>query len=113
MVLKLVGLGPKTYFKDGMNIFDAGLVILSLTELILSILLDVSNLQVLGVLKATRSIRMLKMTRYNTGMRQVLKQTYLGLKSIGYFSMIVFLFIYVWALLGMELFSYRLIMDLD
>ena len=69
MILKLVGLGPKAYFKDGMNIFDACLVILTLTELVLSILLDVSNLQVLGVLKSTRAIRMLKMTRYNAGMR--------------------------------------------
>ena len=36
MLLKLVGLGPRQYIKDGMNIFDASLVVFSLIELILA-----------------------------------------------------------------------------
>ena len=113
MLLKLIGLGPRSYIKDGMNIFDASLVVFSLVELILALALGNDDLQVLSVLKATRVIRMLKMTRYNEGMRQVLMQTYTGLKSIGGFTLIVLLFIFIWALLGMELFAYMFIMDED
>ena len=65
------------------------------------------------MLKATRAIRMLKITRYNEGMRQVLKETYTGLKSIGGFTLVVLLFIFIWALLGMELFAYMFVMDED
>ena len=111
MLLKLIGHGPKSYFKDAMNIFDASLVVTSLIELVLALFLGNDDLQVLSVLKATRVIRMLKLTRYNKGMRQVLTQTYIGLKSIGGFTIIVLLFIFIWAILGMEMFAYMFIMD--
>ena len=96
-----------------MNIFDASLVAFSLIELTLATFLGSDDLSVLGVLKATRVIRMLKITRYNEGMRQVLKETYTGLKSIGGFTLVVLLFIFIWALLGMELFAYMFVMDED
>ena len=54
---------------------------------------------------------MLKLTRYNKGMQELIKQTIKGLKDVGGFGMIVFLFIFIWALLGMELFAYTLNMD--
>ena len=41
----------------------------------------------------------------------MLTQTYNGLKSIGGFTIIVLLFIFIWAILGMELFAYMFIMD--
>ena len=69
MILKVIGHGPIYYIKDAMNMFDASLVILSLLELFITKLLGNTNFQILRVLKATRAIRMLKMTRYNYGMR--------------------------------------------
>ena len=44
MILKLIGYGPKSYFKDGMNIFDASLVLFSLIELILALFLGNDDL---------------------------------------------------------------------
>ena len=34
MILKLVGLGPKGYFKDGFNIFDCLIIVISTIDII-------------------------------------------------------------------------------
>ena len=75
-ILKLVGLGFTRYFHDQFNIFDAIVVFISLTEVILAELpsdvISDQTLQILLVLKASRSIRLLKLARYNQGMRRLL-----------------------------------------
>ena len=40
LILKLIGLGPKTYFHDSVNIFDASLVLVSLVEFVLAFNID-------------------------------------------------------------------------
>ena len=44
-------------------------------------------------------------------MKLLIEQTGRSLNSIGSFSMLLFLFIFIYALLGMEFFAYRAIMN--
>ena len=72
LLLKLVGFGLKNFMKDQVNIFDALIVFISITELILSLFVNREIIAILRVLKALRAIRMLKLTKYNQGMLKVL-----------------------------------------
>ena len=94
-----------------MNIFDAVIVAISFLEVLLSLFVDEKYLRGMSILKAMRTIRMLKLTRYFSGMRKLLNKLYAGLKDISGFAVIVLLFIFIWALLGMEMFAYLVIVD--
>ena len=111
LVLKLIGLGWKKYTQDRFNIFDALIAILSLAELIISRFFDKAMISTIKLLLAMRALRLLKLGRYSQDMRKVLDLTMKSLVSIGSFSILLLIFIVVWGLLGMELFSYHAIMD--
>ena len=82
-----------------------------LVELILSQIFESQNFSVLEVLRAMRAFRLLKIARYNVGMRRVLSQKMKSLYAIGSFSSLLLLFLLIWALLGSELFAYRAVID--
>ena len=111
LVLKLVGFGPRAFVKDKLNIFDTVIVAISFLEAMLSLFMNEKYLHGMSIMKAMRTIRMLKLTRYFSGMRKLLNKLYAGLKDISGFAVIVLLFIFIWALLGMEMFAYLVIVD--
>ena len=112
LLLKLIGLGFRQFIKDSFNKFDTFIVTVSFIEIILSYFIDDGPLlDVLLSLKALRAIRMLKLARYNASMRQVINQTMQSMKAIASFSAMLLLFVFIWALMGMELFAYRAIED--
>ena len=112
LVFKLIGTGFRNYLKSSFNRFDAIIVAISLTEVVLSFLINSEDvLTVLGLFKALRVLRMLKLTRYNQGMRELLDQMVRSLISIGSFSALLILFLFIFALTGMELFAYRALLS--
>ena len=112
IILKVIGLGFKEFITDSFNKFDAFIVTMSYVEIILTTFVSEGPLStVLLSLRAMRAIRMLKLARFNEGMRQVLNQTMQSMKNIGGFSMLLALFLFIWALMGMELFAYLAIYD--
>lgn len=113
IVLKLIGYGPRTFVQDRFNIFDAFIVAIGLIDHILIqwIGLDFERVTALQFFKALRAIRILKLARFNKGIRKVLAQTVKSLGAIAGFSSLLLLFIYIWALMGMELFAYRAVLD--
>jgi hypothetical protein len=48
---------------------------------------------------------MIKLARSWTALQDILKKTFASLKDVGYVFIILFLFIYIAALLGMEIFA--------
>lgn len=54
---------------------------------------------------------MLKLARYNKGMRSILHKTKKSLRALGSFSAVLLLFLFVWALMGMDLFAYQMFMN--
>jgi hypothetical protein len=112
MMLKIGGLGWKNYAKDKFNLFDAIVVTISLIDWIIST--SVANPESLGsgadvmqALKSLRMLRVIKLARTWTDLQVVMSTIVLSVKDITYYSILLMLFIYIFALLGMELFAHR------
>ena len=114
MIIKLIGLGFKGYVADNYNIFDCIIVIMSVVENVIG--WAGGSGATGGAISAFRGVRLLrvfKLARSWTSFRELLSKIIITLKDIRNFSVLLFLFIFVYTLLGMELFAYRLAFDDD
>jgi hypothetical protein len=109
MVLKLIALHPKQYVRDYYNCFDAVVVVLSMVELIISFTLEVNEnsfaAEAISAFRAVRLLRVIKIMRHWAELQSILRKIYDSIVDISSFSLLLFLFIYILALLGMELFA--------
>lgn len=105
MLVKLAGLGVRGYWSDGMNAFDGVVVVASVVELILSATGHYGAS--LSVFRAFRLMRVFKLAKrwkeLNTIVRSVMK----SLTAVSYLSLLLLLFVFMMALLGMQLFGHR------
>ena len=114
MVIKLIGLGFREYTRDSFNIFDAIIVVLSIVDLILSV--SLSSDSPTGALSAFRGVRLLrvfKLARSWDSFREILAKIIVTLKDISTFSVLLLMFMFIFTLLGMELFGYKVQFDED
>ena len=114
--MKLIGLGFKNYRKDKYNVFDAVIVIVSLTDFAISISGGMNSDDENGILSAFRAMRLLriiKLTREWKDFQKNLSDFIAGLKEIRNFSLLLFIFIFIMALLGMEMFAYIIAFDVE
>lgn len=98
-LLKITGLGFQTYASDHFNKFDAAVVLISIIELL------AAGSGSLSALRAFRILRVLKLIRSWTSLQHFLYTVYLTVLDLGNFSFIIFLAIFIFALLGMQLFG--------
>ena len=115
LVSKLIGFGFKLYVKDYWNIFDAIIVIFSVSDYIVGLLSSGNDtlMIVFQFLRILRLMRIMKIARYFKGMRSMLKKTSESLREIWPFAALLTLFIYLFALIGRELFAYRALINDD
>ena len=95
MILKLAGLGPRKYVKDHFNNFDAVIVVFGL--------LDFANLgsKAITVLRCFRLLRIFKIVRSWTNLRKILQTVLHSFGSIANLALLMFLLIFIYALIGM------------
>lgn len=109
MCLKLIGLGPTNYIKDSFNLFDAIVVTLSLVDWVLTLVINEDDIgdaaDALQALRALRLLRIVKLARSWTNLQDILRKTALSLVDIFYFTILLLLFMFIFSLLGMELFA--------
>jgi hypothetical protein len=109
MCVKFVGLGFRNYFRDSYNCFDAVVVALSLIDWIIDLSVDKEKLgsaaEGLQALKALRLLRMIKLAKSWTALTDIIKKTFMSVIDLTYVFIVMFLFIYIAALLGMEMFA--------
>ena len=113
MVIKLLGLGVKEYTRDGFNLFDATIVILSMIELGMEEL-NLDGLSAGGALSAFRGVRLLrvfKLARSWTSFRNLLKVMLQTLKDVQTFSILLIICMLILSLLGMELLGHKIKYD--
>ena len=114
MVIKIAALGGITnYVKDGFNVFDAVLVVISLFDVAISQLNfqsgpDTSGSQVFTAFRTLRVVRVFKLAKRSENLLTLFKAISKTLKDIFYFSCLLFLYIFICALLGMEYFAYEI-----
>ncbi|KAK3102999.1 hypothetical protein FSP39_015655 [Pinctada imbricata] len=106
MLLKMYSLGFQGYFVSLFNRFDSFIVLCSIIELIL-ILTKVMPPLGVSVLRCARLLRVFKATRYWSSLRNLVASLLNSMRSIASLLLLLFLFIVICALLGMQLFGGR------
>jgi hypothetical protein len=104
MILGMVGLGMEDYFSDNMNTFDCVLVTYSFIELLL-VWGGISMSGGLDALRGLRLLRLFKLARSWKDMRVILTALAQSLGGLFYTSILLAIFLYIFALLGMALFG--------
>lgn len=113
-ILKLFGFGIYSFFRDSLNIFDFVIVVLSTGDLVLFIYQRLntqtsSSLDgLLGLIQILRIFRLLKVFRLARSWHQLnyfLTTIGSAVGKIGPFSLLVYLFMFTYIILGMEIFS--------
>ena len=107
LVVKLTALGFYYYGRDRMNLFDALVVVFGLLEIILNAV-HISTAS-LTVLRCFRLLRVFKLARRWKDLNFIMTTLLHSLAAIFYLTVLLFLFIFVMAVLGMQVFSYSLI----
>lgn len=103
-----MGLKFDEWLADGFNVFDLIIVIASIVEMFI---ISKGQGGVISVLRAFRLIRLIKLARSNVTLRCLIDSIAATVKAIGNFMVIMAIFIYVFSLLGMQLFAGRFKFD--
>ncbi|KAE9188792.1 hypothetical protein PF002_g25223 [Phytophthora fragariae] len=111
MLLKLAGLGFRQYLRDKFNVFDAVIVLADLIEaaiippLFLGSSHKTSQTGSISLFRAFRLFRVFELARNWKSLRNLLQMIAQTVASIGNFGVLLFLFVYVFALMGMQFFG--------
>lgn len=105
MLIKVIGLGVKEYLSDAMNAFDAAVVISSVAELI--VFLRGGGRGTLSVFRAFRLMRVFKLARRWEELNKIVQTIFKSISSIAYLSLLLLVFVFIMALLGMQIFGYK------
>ncbi|CAD5219442.1 unnamed protein product [Bursaphelenchus okinawaensis] len=104
MLLKMYSLGFNTYTTSQFNRFDCFVVISSILEFIL-VYFELMKPLGVSVLRSARLLRIFKVTKYWTSLRNLVSSLLNSLRSIMSLLLLLFLFIVIFALLGMQVFG--------
>ncbi|KAH7711781.1 Protein CCA-1 a [Aphelenchoides avenae] len=99
MMLKVIADGFFGYISDGFNLFDGGIVVLSVLELIQG------GKGGLSVLRTFRLLRILKLVRFMPALRKQLVVMLKTMDNVTVFFGLLVLFIFIFSILGMNLFG--------
>uniref|UniRef100_A0A674C6M5 Voltage-dependent L-type calcium channel subunit alpha n=1 Tax=Salmo trutta TaxID=8032 RepID=A0A674C6M5_SALTR len=104
MFIKMYALGLQQYFMSLFNRFDCFVVSTGILELIL-VRMDVMTVMGISVLRCIRLLRLLKVTKYWTSLSNLVVSLLNSTKSIACLLLLLFLFIVIFSLLGMQVFG--------
>eukprot|EP00347_Sterkiella_histriomuscorum_P005312 403357086 len=111
MIIKLMGLGLKNYVKDKFNLFDGFIVILSIIDVIINYSIGTSGKGAVSAFRAFRLLRVFKLAKSWDKFQELLKTVANSLKDISSFSILLFLFMFTYVLLGLEIFAHQVKFD--
>ena len=112
MVIKLIGLGFREYCRDSFNLFDAVVVILTIVDMIITATSDAANpSSALSAFRGVRLLRVFKLARSWLSFREMLAKIIVTIKDVSTFSLLLIMFMFIFTLLGMELFGHKVKFD--
>jgi hypothetical protein len=102
MILKVVGLGLKSYIRDNYNLFDAVLVLLSILEETFTYVEATKKMDggAFGALRALRLLRVFRLARSWKNLQDLLSKMEGSLKDIWTFFILFCIFTLIWLILG-------------
>jgi hypothetical protein len=107
MSLKIVSTGIGKYCSDRMNYLDGSVVILSIVEMVASALLDgggdlgLAAFKTIRMLRTFRVFRIARLLKALESMKTIMDVIIRSYKSFIYITLLMFLFIFIYSLLGM------------
>ena len=113
MAIKMLGFGLKGYLRDKFNIFDCFIVVVSIADLTVATAFQFS-VEAGGAISAFRIFRLFRVIKLVKSWKrfQILVSTIVrSIKDVSNFSVLLFLFIFIYTLLGRELFAYNIKFD--
>jgi Ion transport protein len=109
MIIRMIGFGLKEYARDRFNLFDSLIVIMGVIEVILVNFAGISiGLNVLTGFRLLRLFRLFKLARSWESLRLLIQIFIAAIPDIKNFLILVLLFVVISALLGQELFAYKI-----
>lgn len=111
MYVKILGIGIKKYLADGMNYLDGFIVQVSIFELLYPLLTggaensSVKALKTLRLLRTVRVVRIVRLLRSLESMKVIISVVSKSYMSFVYITGLMFLFIFIFTLLGMSVFA--------
>ncbi|CAF1611952.1 unnamed protein product [Adineta ricciae] len=99
MILKIIADGCLKYIKSAYNLFDGGIVLMSVIEL------QGNKNSGLSVLRTFRLLRVLKLVRFMPTLRRQLVVMLKTMDNVATFFSLLLLFIFIFSILGMHLFG--------
>ncbi len=103
MILKLCGLGVKDYLRDEYNLFDGMLVIISVVDITLEEVMGAATgASVITAFRMLRLLRIFKLASRSEGLIVLLEAIKNTLSDLMYFALLLVLFIFICALVGMD-----------
>lgn len=111
MVLLILAIGFKEYFRSPMLCFDGIIVAISILETILASIQGGNESGVFSVFRALRIFRIFKLAKSWTSLNKLLSVMYITVLEIGNFAFLLFIFIFIYALIGMQFFANRFHFD--
>ncbi len=100
MIFKVFAYGPRGYIRDRWNLFDGVVVVASVIELALA-----RGNGVLSVFRAFRLFRVFRLVTALPALRELIDICIDSLTSIGYCFLLTLLLIFIFSVLGMQLFG--------
>ena len=100
--MKLFVMRWKVYFADRFNVLDLLIVIISIVEILF---LSSASFSIFRIFRLVRVIRIIKIARRWRILRHIVKTVGSSLSYMGYLLLLLMLFIYVFAILGRQLFA--------
>ncbi len=101
MLIKITGLGPRTYVKDGYNVFDCIVTVASLTDMIIALAPNVTSPGVLSVFRCFRLLRVFRLARSWKSLSRIIGVLITSLQSVGWLIVLLGLYLFITALAGM------------
>ena len=111
MVIKVNAFGIKKYFKDSYNIFDSVIVISACFDFVFYWFYEDKSAGVTTALRSLRLLRIFKLARNWRRFRYLIKTLVETAYDISTFSIVLFIFIFTYTLLGRELFAHKVLFD--
>ena len=111
LVIKVYALGLKKYVSDRFNVFDAIISILGFVQTMVEASIDLSALRsfkvgrVMRLMRLTRVARLGRFVKYFQRLQEIVKIIGHSLASLVYIGLLLLLFMFIFAILGMQLFG--------
>ena len=105
MIIKLIGLGPSGYARDGWNIMDFIIVLASIGALIAFAITGNNNGLIVNLVRVLRVARLVRLLKGVSSIQKLIDAIVLTIPGVINVSILIFLFLFIFSVVCMELYA--------